>query len=81
MRPRSVILRARPAPESERDHRAGEMADQTGTTSGHCRDYEIASRLPRGGFDASFDFNSAEATLEGTIICNRGLMSNVLDAN
>lgn len=45
MRLCSVILRAHPALESERDHRAGETADQTGTTSGHRRDYKL-SRIP-----------------------------------
>lgn len=46
MRLRSVILRAHPVLESKRDHRAeGEIADQTGTTSGHRRDYKL-SRIP-----------------------------------
>lgn len=73
MRSHSVILRA----ESGRDHRGGEMADQTGTTSGHRA--ITGSRVPPSARRMRPDvgFRGSEEELDLEVIRNRGSASNV----
>jgi len=60
----------------------GEIADQTGTTSGQqSRDYEVASRLPQDRAGVDFSFIGARHGGTPTSRGNRGLMSDVPDTN